>query len=51
MRSRRSDDQNGFVPNAFIAENLLRIQMIQAYLDEEDQEGLFIFLDMDSWRV
>ena len=38
-----SDDQNGFVPNAFIAENLLRIQMIQAYLDEEDQEGLFIF--------
>ena len=43
-----SDDQNGFVPNAFIAENLLRIQMIQAYLDEEDQEGLFIFLDMEK---
>ena len=43
-----SDDQNGFVPHAFIAENLLRLQMIQAYMDEEDEEGLFVFLDMEK---
>lgn len=35
-------------PNAFIAENLLRLQMIQAYMDKKDHAGLFIFLDMEK---
>ena len=29
-----SDDQNGFVPNGFIAENAMRLQLIQALIDD-----------------
>ena len=43
-----SKDQNGFVPGAFIAENLMRLKLIQDYIEDEDQEALFIFLDMEK---
>ena len=51
-----SRDQNGFVPNAFIAENLLRLQLLQDLIESEDQEAIFLFIDMEkafdrcSWR-
>ena len=34
-----SDDQNGFVPNAFIAENTMRLKLIQAYIEDQDEEA------------
>ena len=40
-----SRDQNGFVPNGFIAENIMRLQLLQDLIEEEDQEALFIFLE------
>ena len=43
-----SDDQNGFLPNGFIAENTMRLQLIQQYIEEEDEEALFVFLDMEK---
>ena len=43
-----SDDQNGYLPNGFIAENIMRIQLIQQYIEEEDEEALFVFLDMEK---
>ena len=43
-----SRDQNGFVPNGFIAENIMRLQLLQDLIEEEDQEALFIFLDMEK---
>ena len=43
-----SDDQNGFVPNAFIAENTMRLKLIQAYIEDQDEEALFVFLDMEK---
>ena len=43
-----SRDQNGFVPDAFICENLMRLQMIQAVIEGEDSEALYLFLDMEK---
>lgn len=40
-----SKDQNGFFPGAFIAENLMRLK---DYIEDENQEALFIFLDMEK---
>eukprot|EP00965_Chrysotila_dentata_P049710 1648667-Pleurochrysis_carterae.AAC.1 len=51
-----SNDQIGFVPNTFIAESTLLINMIQAHLDNVQEEGLLIFLDLEkafdrcSWK-
>ena len=51
-----SRDQNGFVPNSFIAENLLRLQLLQDLIESEDQEAIYLFIDMEkafdrcSWR-
>ena len=41
-----SRDQNGFVPDGFIAENIMRLQLLQDMIEEEDQEALFVFLDI-----
>eukprot|EP00965_Chrysotila_dentata_P015699 519820-Pleurochrysis_carterae.AAC.1 len=35
-----SNDQKGFVPNLFIAESTMLINMIQAHLDNVQEEGL-----------
>ena len=43
-----SSCQSGFVPGAFIAENLQLLKLIQAYIDEEDEEAIFVFLDMEK---
>ena len=43
-----SNDQNGFVPDAFIAENIMRLQLLQAYIEEEEIEALFMFCDMEK---
>ena len=43
-----SNDQNGFVPDAFIAENIMRLQLLQEYIEEEDIEALFVFCDMEK---
>ena len=43
--------QNGFVPDAFIAENTHLLKLLQAYVetDADDDEGaLFLFLDMEK---
>ena len=43
-----SKDQCGFVPDAFIAENTMRLKLLQDYIEEGDQDALFIFLDMEK---
>ena len=43
-----SRDQNGFVPDGFIAENILRLQLLQELAEEENIDALFIFLDMEK---
>ena len=43
-----SRDQNGFVPDGFIAENIMRLQLIQQLIEEENSEALFVFLDMEK---
>ena len=43
-----SRDQNGFVPDGFIAENIMRLQLLQDLIEKADQEALFIFLDMEK---
>ena len=40
--------QTGFVPGAFIAENTMLLNLLQAIVDDEDTEALFIFLDMEK---
>ena len=40
--------QTGFVPGAFIAENTMLLNLLQAVVDDEDTEALFIFLDMEK---
>eukprot|EP00965_Chrysotila_dentata_P007615 248049-Pleurochrysis_carterae.AAC.1 len=43
-----SGQQIGFVPHTFIAEATMLIQMIQAHLDNENEEGLLVFLDLEK---
>ena len=43
-----TDDQNGFVPNGFIAENTMRLKMLQSLIEEEDSEAIFLFLDCEK---
>ncbi|MDC0525679.1 reverse transcriptase family protein [bacterium] len=43
-----SDDQNGFVPNGFIAENTMRLKLLQSLIEEEDSEAIFLFLDCEK---
>ena len=35
-------EQNGFVPGGFIAENIMLLKSLQAYVESEDEEALFI---------
>ena len=43
-----SQDQNGFVPDAFIAENIIRLQLLQDLIESEDREAIFLFIDMEK---
>ena len=43
-----SKQQLGFVPRRCITEASHLTRLIQAYLDETDEEGLLIFLDMEK---
>eukprot|EP00965_Chrysotila_dentata_P147865 4881024-Pleurochrysis_carterae.AAC.1 len=43
-----SEQQIVFVPNTFIAEATMLIQMIQAHLDSNDDEGPLVFLDLEK---
>ena len=43
-----SPDQNGFVPHAFICENIIRLQLLQTLVEEEDSDALFVFADMEK---
>ena len=43
-----SAEQNGFVPGGFIAENIMLLKSLQAYVESEDEEALFIFQDMEK---
>ena len=43
-----SRDQNGFVPDAFIAENIMRLKLLQDMIEEENFDALFIYLDMEK---
>ena len=43
-----SSPQNGFVPGGFIVENILLLQMLQTFAEEEDLDALFIFLDFEK---
>ena len=45
-----SEAQKGFVPDVFIAECSMTLNLIEAWINEEpeDREGLFLFLDMEK---
>ena len=43
-----SEEQTGFVPGRVITWNSHLLNLIQAYLDETDESGLFIFLDCEK---
>eukprot|EP00966_Prymnesium_polylepis_P292238 6748874-Prymnesium_polylepis.1 len=40
--------QTGFVPKRHITENTLLCRLIQSYLDETDEAGLMLFLDLEK---
>ncbi len=40
--------QNGFVPGGFIAENIMLLKLIQSYVEEQREDALFLFLDMEK---
>ena len=43
-----SPQQTGFVQNSFIAENLMLLKLLQAKVEDEDEEAIFLFLDMEK---
>ena len=43
-----SPPQTGFVPDAFIGENIMFLKLIQSYLEKEDEDADFLFLDMEK---
>ena len=40
--------QNGFVPDGFIAENTMLLNMLKALVEDEDSDAIFVFLDMEK---
>ena len=43
-----SEEQTGFVPGRVITWNSHLLNLIQAYIEETDEEWLFIFLDCEK---
>lgn len=48
MREFVSTEQNGFVPGRQITDNTWLCKLVQAYLDETDEHGMFLFLDLEK---
>ena len=40
--------QNGFVPGGFLPENLMLLKLVQAWIEDEDEEAFLVFLDMEK---
>ena len=43
-----SPQQTGFVPHSFIAENLMLLKLLQAKVDDCDEDAIYLFLDMEK---
>ena len=43
-----SDPQTGFVPDSFLPENTMLLNLIQAWAEDEEEELYFLFLDMEK---
>eukprot|EP00966_Prymnesium_polylepis_P162663 3759290-Prymnesium_polylepis.1 len=48
VRQFASPEQNGFTPDSFLPENIMLLKLIQAYVEHEDEEAYFLFLDMEK---
>lgn len=48
MKEFVSAEQNGFVPGRQITDNTWLCKLLQAYLDEKDEPGMFLFLDLEK---
>ena len=49
-----SETQKGFVPSTFIGDCSMLLNLLEAYLneDQENRGGIFLFLDMEkAWRI
>ena len=43
-----SSCQTGFVPDALLTENVMLLKLIQAWIEESDEDAYFVFLDMEK---
>ena len=41
-------ENTGFSPRRFIAENTQQMKLMQKYLEENDEAGMFVFLDLEK---
>eukprot|EP00966_Prymnesium_polylepis_P222547 5148698-Prymnesium_polylepis.1 len=48
VRQFASPEQSGFTPDSFLSENTMLMKLIQAYVEHEDEEAYFLFLDMEK---
>ena len=48
VRQFASPQQNGFTPDSFLPENIMLLKLLQSYLEEEQEDAYFIFLDMEK---
>ena len=42
-----SPQQNGFVPGGFLPENIMLLKLIQAHVEDEDEDAYFVF---STWK-
>ena len=43
-----SDLQTGFVPDSFLPENTMLLQLLMDWVEEENEEAYLVFLDMEK---
>ena len=43
-----SDSQTGFVPDTFLPENTMLLQLLMDWVEEENEEAYLVFLDMEK---
>ena len=43
-----SDSQTGFVPDSFLPENTMLLQLLMDWVEEENEEAYLVFLDMEK---
>ena len=41
-------ENTGFAPNRFISENTHQMKLMQYYLETNNEEGMFVFLDLEK---